>query len=315
MRAHIFPGPGSFNEMAKLLPLLSAHSASEPAFHIVAPSLPNFGFSQGVTKRNFALAQYAETCHKLMARLGYTEYVTQGGDWGFYITRAIAGLYPNSCKATHINTIRAQKPTWSQNPLATLVHTFTPYSSQEKRNVERRTWFEQEGRGYLTLQATKSQTLSYALDDSPVALLAWIYEKLHDWTDAYPWTHSEILEWVSIYYFSRAGAGRAHQIYYEVTHAPKSRFSHPDVLFGQADAGKYIGNGVKLGLMYNPMELNVPPKAWCRTLGDVVYESENPKGGHFIAYEIPEAVVKDLQCMFGKGGGAFEVVSGRTGYD
>lgn len=312
---HISIGPGSFYEVVKLLPLLSADSATAPRFHIVAPSLPNFGFSEGVSKRGFALAQYAETCQTLMARLGYTEYVTQGGDWGFYITRALAGLYPASCKATHINTIRAVKPQWCQNPMAALIHTFTPYTVQEKQNVNRGSWFAKEGRGYQALQATKPQTLSYALEDSPVALLGWIYEKLHDWSDLYPWTDPEILEWVSIYYFSRAGAGKAHQIYYEVVHAPNSKFIHSDVLFGQCDAMRYIGNGVKLGLMYNPMELNVPPKAWCRLLGDVVYESENQKGGHFAAYEIPEAVTRDLQCMFGKGGGAFGAVNNRNGYD
>lgn len=236
-----------------------------------------------------------------MIRLGYRAYVTQGGDWGFYITRIIAGLYPVNCKATHINMIRAKNPKWSQNPIATLIHALTPYTEQEKRNIDRAAWFEKEGRGYLTLQATKPQTIAYALEDSPVALLSWIYEKLHDWTDSYPWTDAEIIQWVSIYYFSPAGLGRAHQIYYEVTHAPKSKHSHPDVLFGQGDATRYIGNGVKLGLMYNPMELNVPPKAWCQLLGDVVHESENQKGGHYAVYEIPEALARDLQCMFGKG--------------
>jgi hypothetical protein len=101
-------GPGCFLEVLKILPLLTQRDGSGPVFDIVAPSLPNFGFSQGVSKRGFTLAQYAETCHKLMLKLGYTEYVTQGGDWGFW---------------------------------------------------------------------------SYALQDSPVALISWIYEKLHDWTD------------------------------------------------------------------------------------------------------------------------------------
>lgn len=67
-------------------------------------------------------------------------------------------------------------------------------------------------------QSSKPQTLAYALNDSPVALLAWIYEKLHDWTDSYPWTDDEIFTWVSIYQFSRAGPGAAHRIYYEVNH-------------------------------------------------------------------------------------------------
>ena len=68
--------------MSKLLPLLNGDGKSTPAFHIVAPSLPNYGFSEGTKKKGFGLAQYAEICHKLMQRLGYKEYVTQGGDWG-----------------------------------------------------------------------------------------------------------------------------------------------------------------------------------------------------------------------------------------
>jgi hypothetical protein len=91
-------------------------------------------------------------------------------------------------------------------------------------------------------QASKPQTLAYALNDSPVALLAWIYEKLHDWTDSYPWTDDEIFTWVSIYQFSRAGPGAAHRIYYEVTHTkpgPKT--------ITRDQIENYIPN-VKLGL-------------------------------------------------------------------
>ena len=76
-------GPGSFLEVTKILPLLQAGDGiRKPAFNVVAPSLPNFGFSDGVKRRGFGLGQYAEACHKLMLELGYTEYVTQGGDWG-----------------------------------------------------------------------------------------------------------------------------------------------------------------------------------------------------------------------------------------
>ena len=74
-------GPGSFLEVSKLLPILADGEKSGPAFHVVSPSLPNFGFSEGVKKGGFGLAQYAEICHKLMQTLGYHEYVTQGGDW------------------------------------------------------------------------------------------------------------------------------------------------------------------------------------------------------------------------------------------
>lgn len=76
-------GPGSFIEVGKLLPLLGAGDGmGNPAFHVVAPSLPNFGFSSGVKNRGFDLIKYAEVCHKLMLKLCYPEYVIQGGDWG-----------------------------------------------------------------------------------------------------------------------------------------------------------------------------------------------------------------------------------------
>lgn len=244
-----------------------------------------------------------------MLSLGYPEYVTQGGDWGFTITRAIGKLYPSSCKASHINMIRANPPTWKSNPILALQHAVTPYSEKEKKGFERSTWFAKEGRGYNLEQSTKPQTLAYALNDSPVALLAWIYEKLHDWTDAYPWTDSEIFTWVSIYLFSRMGAGAAHRIYYEITHtkAGPGRFPHEEIV-------KWTP-GVKLGMAYNPKELSVYPKTWCRTLGPVVFESDNESGGHFYATEKPELLARDLREMFGRRGGAFGVVKGKTGFD
>lgn len=90
-------------------------------------------------------------------------------------------------------------------------------------------------------QSTKPQTLAYALNDSPVALLAWIYEKLHDWTDGYPWSEEEIFTWVSVYAFSTAGPGAAHRIYYEFQHAKGEGVVLRERL------QEYIG-GVKLGL-------------------------------------------------------------------
>lgn len=77
--------------------------------------------------------------------------------------------------------------------------------------------------GYFHAQSTKPQTIGYALADSPVALLTWIYEKLHDWTDDYPWTDDEILTWVSIYWFSTAGPAASVRIYYEAAHSAQFR--------------------------------------------------------------------------------------------
>lgn len=81
--------------------------------------------------------------------------------------------------------------------------------------------------GYFNEQSTKPQTIGYALADSPVALLAWIYEKLHDWTDDYPWTEDEILTWVSIYWFSTAGPAASVRIYYEASHSAEFKITSP----------------------------------------------------------------------------------------
>lgn len=97
------------------------------------------------------MAQYAETLNKLMIKLGYDEYVTQAGDWGFWITRSIGKLYPKHCKASHLNMIYAQPPKLFSNPIEKIGDMFMPYSELEKRTVKRRKWFQEESRGILQL--------------------------------------------------------------------------------------------------------------------------------------------------------------------
>jgi hypothetical protein len=179
--------------------------------------------------------------------------------------------------------------------------------------MARGAWFTAEGQGYLWEQKTKPATLGFAFADSPVALLAWIYEKLHDWTDDYKWTDEEILTWVSIYAFSTAGPSAASYIYYEATHDNKSVLPKGAIPYiDRAQVGEYIAG--PLGLSYFPMELGNWPRTWGRTMGDVVFEGEHEKGGHFAAHEVPESIIKDLRTMFGKNGGAAGVVEGKSGY-
>ncbi|KAF2428595.1 alpha/beta-hydrolase [Tothia fuscella] len=299
--------PGSFIEVQKLLPLLKGGDGS-PAFHVVAPSLPNYGFSDVVKKPGFRLAQYAEVCDQLMQQLGYKEYVTQGGDWGFYVTRTMGLMFPERVKASHINMIRANKPKFKKHPILALQNSLTPYSDRDKDGFKRNDWFITEGRGYNLEQSTKPQTIGYALADSPVALLAWIYEKLHDWTDAYPWTDDEILTWISIYWFSTAGPAANVRIYYEGTHPSPADSMHRDRLH------EWIPK-VKLGLAHFPKELTVMPSSFARTLGPVAHESFNNHGGHFAAWEHPEVIAKDLKTMFGRNGPCYGIVKGSTGYE
>ena len=258
-----------------------------------------------------------------MLQLGYDQYgksliqtvitltddflVTQGGDWGFSVVRAMGLQYPDHCRASHINLILAYAPKLTQNPLLALQHAVTPYNSRERTSQKRNSWFEYESFGYNLLQSTKPQTVGFALADSPVALLSWIYEKLHDWSDGYPWTDDEILTWVSVYWFSKAGPAASVRIYYEATHP------QPFSDVSTTTLRRWIPK-VKLGIAHFPKEIRVVPKTWAETLGPVVMQSEHGKGGHFAAWEQPNALVGDLRSMFGKDGPCFGIVKGKNGY-
>ena len=114
-----------------------------------------------------------------------------------------------------------------RHPILLLQYLLGWYTPSEKHGLERSKVFEKSGLGYYHQQSTKPQTLGYALTDSPVAMLAWIVEKLHDWTDDYLWTEDEILTWVSIYWFSTAGPAASVRIYYEATHTGAFRVAKP----------------------------------------------------------------------------------------
>lgn len=230
------------------------------------------------------------------------------------ITRAMGLIYPQHVRASHINLVRAHRPSFLRNPLLALQHALSPYSDRDRVGFARTKWFLEEGAGYRSQQATKPQTLGYALADSPVGLLAWIYEKLHDWSDEYPWTDDEILTWVSIYWFSTAGPAASLRIYYEATHAPKKSPGKDRLAFIDRNRTHSWIAGVKLGLAHFPKELTIVPHTWSATMGDIVYQSDNPHGGHFAATEHPEVIARDLRNMFGKQGRAYGCVKDKDGY-
>ncbi|KAF1817466.1 alpha/beta-hydrolase [Eremomyces bilateralis CBS 781.70] len=279
--------PGSFLEVLRILPLLTSTAPGAPSFHIVAPSLPNFGFSSLIQKPGFSIPQYAEALHSLMQKLGYSHYAAQGGDWGFIIVRMLAQLYPSSLLFHHLNFVRANPPSPTAHPLLYLQHALTPYTAAEKNGIERTKWFCGPGFAYNDLQAHSPHTIGIALRDSPLALLAWLHERLVQWTDNYKWDLDEELTWVSLYWFSVAGPGASARIYHE------SRFAELE----KHDKCFEYNAGVLLGLSYFPRDLVVPPTIWGRTLGKVVFERRHADGGHFAAWERPNLVAGDLQDM------------------
>ncbi|KAA1473718.1 alpha/beta-hydrolase [Dentipellis sp. KUC8613] len=293
--------PGSFLEVRKILPLLTRASKEHPSFHVVAFSLPGYGFSEGVRKKGFTMPQYAELANKLMLALGYEEYVTQAGDWGHLITRYNAAMNgPKHVKAWHCNIAYPSPPSLLRNPLQILQYLLSWYSADERAGLERTKEWMKTGQGYMAEQSTKPQTLGYSLADSPVGLLAWIYEKLATWVDDYQWEDDEILTWISIYWFSREGPAASIRIYYEIIQA------------GQVENMPW--SSIPLGLSRFPKEVAVLPRSWSRRVGNVVLEVSHDSGGHFAAHEKPEELVGDLRKMFGKGGPAFGAVPGKNGY-
>ncbi|KAL1595331.1 hypothetical protein SLS60_010022 [Paraconiothyrium brasiliense] len=226
----------SFVEATKILPLLTQTSDDKTqSFHVIAPSLPNCGFSQRTSKPGFGILQHAEVCHKLMLQLGLTQ--------------------------------------------------------AEKEGLKRTQDFTENGSGYNNIQKTRPHTLGFALVDSPIALLAWIYEKLRDWTDDYEWADDEVLTWISIYLFSEAGPDASIRLYYDIVNPAAS---------GRLD-GKFESfmkyNTIPLGLSYFPKDVIVVPSSWGRTLGPVAFERRHTEGGHFAAYEKPELLVADLRAL------------------
>ncbi|KAL2061181.1 hypothetical protein VTL71DRAFT_7454 [Oculimacula yallundae] len=284
--------PGNFLEVTKMLPYLRGEGGKQ-AFHVVAPSLPNYGFSGRVTKKEFGLGQYAEAANKLMLALGYDQYVTQGGDWGGIISRVIGARFPQHCKASHLNISLGKEPTWDAgNPKPV-------YTDREVAGMKHGEVWRQNGMGYYGLQSTKPATLAFSLADSPTGLLAWIYEKLVDWTDSYPWTPEEVLTWISVYYFSTAGPGASIYTYYEVAH---------DAKYNQESVTEYVD--VPLAFADFPKEIANVPRSWRSRLGPVVDDVDLDKGGHFAAWECPEELAGCVIRVFGKGGGAEGVVKG-----
>lgn len=210
--------PGSFLEIRKVIHQL-AHpdSPSTPAFHVVAPSLPGFGFSPAPLKLGVGPTIVARGFDAIMSKvIGYRKYVVQGGDFGSFITRSMAIQFPDRVKAQHLTMFPVNPPTIRQ-PRAYLRYQLShiTYSDWEKTALKVRKNFEIDQSGYLEQQKTRPQTLGIALGDSPVGLLAWFMEKFHDWvdTDNYKMTKSEIINFVMMHWIQGATPGL--RFYYE----------------------------------------------------------------------------------------------------
>lgn len=255
-------------------------------------------------QRGFSLKHYGDVCNSLMLSLGYTKYVSQGGDWGSMITRMMGRYHAKSLRGIHVNLAAIIPSSLLTAPLVLLksVLSFPFWTAAERQGLKNGQEYSTDGNAYYNMHKTRPQTVAYCLSDSPVALLGWIYEKLEHWTDAYPWTNDEILTWISIYWFSTAGPGASVRTYFEATDSSTEYRGG-----GARDTAFWKFVDVPLGVTQFPKDIVGVPRAFLQMLGNVVFQNWAGDGGHFAAWERPEFIADALREMFRDGGGAFGI--------
>lgn len=265
--------PSSVIEPMQVMRTL-AHSGSvdEPAFHVVAPSLPGFGFSGRPAWTGWSIQKIASAWAELMTRLGYGRFAAAGGDWGGRVTTWLGVAFHDRVDA---------------------IHTFSPYvpvppadgdlTPHEARRLARTREFWAHGGGYSLEQSTKPQTLAYGLTDSPAGQLAWIVEKLHGWTDCdgHPEnaiSRDRILDVVSLYWLT-ATAGSSARIYWE---------NHPP----ERTAPVLVPSAVSVFAK----DIEIVPRSWVEArFRNLQYWNEVDHGGHFPMLEAPVTYAAELR--------------------
>jgi pimeloyl-ACP methyl ester carboxylesterase len=290
--------PSSVVEFLDVLGPLSDPAAhgGDPAdaFHLVVPSLPGFGFSTPVQGAGWGnLYRVAAAFGEVMDRLGYDRYGTQGGDVGAGVSGMLGMLHPDRVTAVHLN---GPAPGFPFGPPIDL----HGLSEADQVRARRFNEFQADGLGYLQLQATRPQTLAYALNDSPVGQLAWIVEKFREWTDPAAELPEDavdrdrLLTNVSLYWFTGSGASAANFTYegmqaFREFVAQAAAGDHGDER-GTAPAGP--PTGVAVFAADNSIRSLLEPT------GNIVHWSEFDRGGHFAAMEAPDLLVDDVRAFF-----------------
>ncbi|KAG8688960.1 hypothetical protein FRC11_004417 [Ceratobasidium sp. 423] len=288
--------PGNFLEASILAYDVDPKDPKHPSFHVIAPSLPGFVFSQRANTPGMNAVGTAYLFDKLMVKLGYKHYVAQGGDWGSLVVRALAIYHQDTCLATHSNVNFFHYPAPLKNPIMTLKTTLGlaglpgGYPRDEIDGIKNAEELRATGIAYQQIQGTRPQTLAVGLTDSPVGLLAWIGEKMYVWTDSYPWTPEELITWTMLYWISGPAGGLRYYKENSITGPPKD----PEL---RAELGRLRSSWspTLFGFSWFPKEIVALPVEWAGIGQQLVYSKKHNKGGHFPAWEVPELLVNDIQ--------------------
>jgi pimeloyl-ACP methyl ester carboxylesterase len=286
--------PGSVVELLEIVGPLTdptSHGGSaEDAFHLVLPSIPGYGFSGEPNEVGWYSGRVAQAWAELMHRLGYTRYVAQGGDQGAAVTDDMGRQAPQGLIGIHLNLLRTALGSVTGLPAET---------EQERAALEALSTFKASGFGYFLEQATRPQTIGYALLDSPVALAAWMidhdtdsyYKISHAFVDGEPagnLTRDHILDNITLYWLTGTGASAARS-YWEGGRATALAAGKPPP-----------ATTIPVGFTTFPGEIFRAPRSWVEaSYSNVVYFNEVDRGGHFAAWEEPELFATEVRAAFG----------------
>ena len=287
--------PGSFVELLPLVPLLTApqaHGIDGPAFDVVIPSLPGYGFSQRPTRTGVTTRYTARLWHRLMQGLGYQRYGAQGGDFGSGVTAYMALDDPARMIGIHLHNLEVWPYTGPGS---------RPLSQAESTYLEDvRQWDEVE-RGYSAIQSTKPQTVGYALNDSPVGLAAWILEKWRSWGDSGGdlegrFSRDFLLTMVTLYWVTETIVPSVRDYYDNRWHGAYGKALGPDDRVNVPTAVALFDN-------HFVPEGHVP-REWAERLYNIQRWTSMPRGGHFAPAEEPKLLASDIATFFAELGSA-----------
>jgi pimeloyl-ACP methyl ester carboxylesterase len=280
--------PGSFVEFLDVIGPLTdpvAHGGiAGDAFHVVVPSMPGYGFSGPTVQAEFHVNRVADAIAEVMEQLGYDRYIAQGGDWGAIVTRRLGEVYADRLIAIHLNMLFAFPGADDPDPMGGVTDRDNERFAAAGARIA-------DGTGYMAIQSTRPQTLAYGLTDSPTGLAAWILEKFNAWSDLDPggigatFGWDRLLDNLMVYWVTNT-VGSAARLYAESQRADNGA--------AQAWSGSV---SVPTGHAVYPYELLQTPRAWAEKKYDIVYWSEQERGGHFAAFERPDAFVADMRTF------------------
>ncbi|EGR48633.1 uncharacterized protein TRIREDRAFT_121877 [Trichoderma reesei QM6a] len=289
--------PGSFLEVDRIIRLLTHPPKSEkgeegssscPAFHVVAPSIPGYGFSPSPLARGFGYRQAGAAFNALMHKLGYPRYVVQGGDAGDFIVRYAALDYPEAVVSLHSN-FWVVPP--SEDDRARLAQ---GKATQEEADIIRRLdGFSSQRWAYGHLHQTRPLRLAHAMTDSPVGLAMWIYDVLVSCVEEENvgriWTPETVITWTMMHWIP--GPYAAFSLY-------KHGAADGAISVRGIEALPYVKQPVAVSQFPHDIWYGTPLE-WARRMGNVKWSAVHEKGGHFPAVETPEVLVEDMRRFFG----------------